>query len=131
MLYRHVILMMFSDYFVGNNSASVIQISVQSVTSRFMCIVYTEEKSNVYRFLITYEPHHEKTNNLHMRNQRRRSVTAKLISAFVLATRIVQPLFYLCPKFQASSIHLSLRSSVCVGPFRKPYCLFSHDAAQL
>ena len=30
-------------------------------------------------------------------------VTAKLISAFVFATRIVQSLFYLYPKFQASS----------------------------
>ena len=30
-------------------------------------------------------------------------VTAKLISAFVFATRIVQFLFYLTPKFQASS----------------------------
>ena len=36
-----------------------------------------------------YEPHHDKTNILHMRKQRRRSafaVTAKLISAFVFAT---------------------------------------------
>ena len=31
------------------------------------------------------------------------AVTAKLISAFVFATRIVQFLFYLNPKFQASS----------------------------
>ena len=30
-------------------------------------------------------------------------VTAKLISAFVFTTRIVQSLFYLNPKFQASS----------------------------
>ena len=36
------------------------------------------------------------------------AVTAKLISAFVFATRIVQFLFYLNPKFQASSSFLCL-----------------------
>ena len=53
---------------------------------------------------------HGKTSNLHRRKQRRRSasqlisfaVTAKLISAFVLATRIVLSLFFLNPKFPAS-----------------------------
>ena len=43
---------------------------------------------------VTFEPPHGKTNNLHMRKQRRRSasrlLSAKLISAFVFATRIVQ-----------------------------------------
>ena len=60
-----------------------------------------------------FEPPHGKTNNLHRRKQRRRSasrpgftVTAKLISAFVFATRIVQFLLYLTPKFQASSSFL-------------------------
>ena len=48
------------------------------------------------------------------------AVTAKLISAFVFATRIVQFLFYLNPKFQASSSFLSLYRPVCVGPGRKP-----------
>ena len=48
------------------------------------------------------------------------AVTAKLISAFVIATRIVQFLFYLNPKFQASSSFLSLYRPVCVGPGRKP-----------
>ena len=47
-------------------------------------------------------------------------VTAKLISAFVLAIRIVQSLFYLNTKFQASSHLLWLYSRVCVGPGRKP-----------
>ena len=46
------------------------------------------------------------------------AVTAKLISAFVFDTRILQSLYYLNPKFQASS-HL-LYSPVCVGPGRKP-----------
>ena len=48
------------------------------------------------------------------------AVTAKLISAFVFATRIVLFLFYLNPKFQASSSFLSLYRPVCVGPGRKP-----------
>ena len=43
------------------------------------------------------------------------AVTAKLISAFVFAIRIVQSLFYLNPKFQASSHLLWLNSPVCVG----------------
>ena len=48
------------------------------------------------------------------------AVTAKLISAFVFATRIVQFLFYLNPKFQASSHLLWLYSPFCVGPGQKP-----------
>ena len=75
------------------------------------------------------EPPRGKTNNLHRRKQRRRS--ASLISAFVFATRIVQFLFYLNPKFQASSSFLCLYSPVCVGPVRKPHCWFSHEAGQI
>ena len=48
------------------------------------------------------------------------AVTAKLISAFVFATRIVQSLFYLNTKFQASSHLLWLYSLVCVRPGQKP-----------
>ena len=51
------------------------------------------------------------------------------IGAFVFATRIVQFLFYLNPKFQASSSFLRQYRSVCVGPVRKPHCWFSHEAA--
>ena len=47
-------------------------------------------------------------------------VTAKRISAFVFATRIVQSLYFLNPKFQASSHLLWLYSLVCIGPGRKP-----------
>ena len=54
-------------------------------------------------------------------------VIAKLISAFVFATRIVQFLFFLNPKFPVSSHHLCLYSSVCVGHGRKPRRpVFSH-----
>ena len=48
------------------------------------------------------------------------TVNAKLISAFVSATQILQPLYFLNLKFQASSHLLLLYSLVCVGPGRKP-----------
>ena len=47
------------------------------------------------------------------------AVAAKLISAFVFATRIVQSLFYLNPKSQDSNHLLWLYRPVCVGPGRK------------
>ena len=46
--------------------------------------------------------------------------TAKLISAFVFATRIVQSLYFLNPKFQTSSNRLWLYRQVCVEPGQKP-----------
>ena len=60
----------------------------------------------------SFEPRREKTGFLHMRKQRR--------SAFVFASWIVQSLFYLKPKFQASSHLVWLYSPVYVGPGRKP-----------
>ena len=56
------------------------------------------------------------------------AVIAKLISAFVFAIRIVQSLYYLNPKFQASSHFLWLYSPVCVG---NPEDRFSHNEAHL
>ena len=50
-----------------------------------------------------FEPRHEKNGYLHMRISC--AVTVQLISAFVFTIQIVQSLFYLNPKFQAS-IHL-------------------------
>ena len=44
--------------------------------------------------------------------------TVKLISAFVFTTQIVQFLFFLNPKFQASSLLLRLYKPVCVRPGR-------------
>ena len=55
------------------------------------------------------------------------AVTAKLISVFVFATRIVQFLYFPSQNFPVSSHH----SSVCVEPFLKPHCLFSHEAAHM
>ena len=59
------------------------------------------------------------------------AVTAKLINAFVFATQIVQFLFFLNPKFQASSHLLWLYRPLCVRPVRKPHCWFSHEAAHI
>ena len=80
-----------------------------------------------------YEICHEKNNILHKRKQAQISfaVIGKLISTFVLATRIVQLLYFLNPKFPASYHLTCLYSSVCVGPVQKPHCWFSHDVAQL
>ena len=49
----------------------------------------------------------------------------------VFVKRIVQSLFYIYSKVQASSIFLCLCSSVCVGPIQVPHCRFSHEAAHL
>ena len=62
--------------------------------------------------LCIYKPPHEKTNILHMRKQRRRS-----ISAYVFTKRIVQSLYFLNPKFQASSkADLRLCFRICKKP---------------
>ena len=69
------------------------------------------------------EPHREKTvffAYAKTKTQISFAVTAKLISAFVFASRIVQFLSYLNSNFQASSHHLWLHSPICVGPGRKP-----------
>ena len=59
------------------------------------------------------------------------AITAQLISVFVFTTKIVQSLYFLNPKFQASSHFLLLFSPVCVGPSRKPEDRFSHDPAHI
>ena len=61
------------------------------------------------------------------------AVTAKLISAFVFATPIVQSFFYLNLKFQASSRFLRLyRTGRFVpGLVGNPEDRFSHDVAQM
>ena len=60
------------------------------------------------------------------------AVTAKLISAFVFATRIVQSLYFLNTKFQDSSHLVWSCSLVCVGPVvGNPEDRFSHNVAQM
>ena len=56
------------------------------------------------------------------------AATAKLISAFVFATRIVQSLYFLNAKFQGCSYLLRLYSPACVG---NPEDRFSHNEAQI
>ena len=58
-------------------------------------------------------------------------VTAKLISAFVFATRIIQALYFLNTKLQAFYHLLWLYSLVCVGPGRKPENRFSQNEAHI
>ena len=79
------------------------------IFSEFECC---PENCNVWAvavkcFVRINKPRREKTNVLHMRKERRRSlgfvVFAKLISAFVFATKIFQSLYFLNLKFQASS----------------------------
>ena len=53
------------------------------------------------------------------------AVTVKLISVFVFATLIVQSLFFLHRKFEASSYLL------CVDLDGNPNCWFSHAQAQI
>ena len=79
--------------------------------------------------LIIIEPRHDKTNVLlHTKTKTQISfaVTANLISAIVFATLIVQSLYFLNPKFQASS-HLMQLYRLVENPER----WFSHDAAHL
>ena len=70
-----------------------------------------------------YEPRYEKTfffAYAKTKTQISCAVTAQLITAFVFAIWIVQSLFYLNPKFQASGHLVGLYSLVRVGPGRKP-----------
>ena len=53
------------------------------------------------------------------------AVIAQLISALIFTTQIVQSLYFLNPKFQASSHLLWLHSPVYVGRGRKPRTDFS------
>ena len=69
------------------------------------------------------KPLHEKTNAfayVKTKAQISFAVTAKLISAFVFVTQLIQSLYFLNTKVQASSYLLSLQSPVCVRPGRKP-----------
>ena len=59
------------------------------------------------------------------------AVTAKLISAFVFASWIVQYLYFLNTQFQASSHLQWLYSLVCVRPGQNPHCWFYLVAAHV
>ena len=59
------------------------------------------------------------------------AVTAKLIRAFVFATRIVQSFYFLNPKFQASSHLLRLYSLFVSDLVGNPEDRFSDNEAHL
>ena len=65
--------------------------------------------------MLIYEPRYEKTAFCISENK-----DTELIGAVGFATRIVQSLNFLNPKFQAFSRLLWLHSPACVGPGRKP-----------
>ena len=70
-----------------------------------------------------YEPHHEKTGFFAYAKTKAQiscALIAQLISVFVFATWIVQSLYFLNPKFQASSHLLYLFSPLCVRTGGKP-----------
>ena len=77
-----------------------------------------------------YELRHEKTCFLHMRKQRRRS-TAKLISAFVFAIRIVQSLYYLNKKIKPLSIFFGCTARFVSDLVGNPEYRFSHNEAHM
>ena len=88
----------------------------------------TNAKTRISRWAASWED--QQFANAKTKMQISFAVTAKLISAFVFATRIVY-LYFLNPKLPVSSHLLCLYSPVCVGPVRKPHCWFSHEAAQI
>ena len=95
----HLYLMVLKVYVLSENHNFCSEFQIQPL---FLCTLLT----NSMRGFI-FEPPHEKTNNLYMLKTKMQSncaVTAKVISAFVFATRIVQSFFFLNPKFQASSL---------------------------
>ena len=133
----HVSLFKLIDFSIGGTNHSV---SFGHFSDLYICI---SRMFNLFsaRYVVnvsytTFEPPRGKTNNLHIiyaktKTQINFAVTAKLISAFVFATRIVHSLFFLNPKFQASSMLLCLYRPVCARPVREPHCWFSHEAAHL
>ena len=79
-----------------------------------------------------FEPRHEKTGFLHMRKQKTQisfAATAKLISAFVFATRIVQSLYFL--NFKLLAIFCGCTAGFVSDLARNPEHRFSHKEAQL
>ena len=77
-------------------------------------------------WLETFKPRHEKIGFCICVNKD----ADQLISAFVFATQIEHSLFFLNPKFQASSHLLWLYNPVCVGPGQNPENRFSQNEAQ-
>ena len=105
---------------LGSCDFSCLSMFIIFIVQKSDCLSLSIDKDHLNPEL--YESRCEKTGYLHMRKTKTQisfAVTAKLISAFVFATRIVQSLYFLFPKFRASSHLVWLYSPVCVGPARK------------
>ena len=79
-----------------------------------------------------YEPSHGKSNNLHMQNKDADQLhcNCEADHIFVFTIRIVPFLYFVSPKFQASSLLLWMYSLVCVRSGCKPKLLvFSHTGS--
>ena len=106
-----------------NKQVKVSTMRAHFVSIGFKQIVFWILKTKSLLLIILIERRHEKSRLFayaKTMTQISFAVTAKLISAFVFATRIVQSLFYLNPKFQASSFFLRLCRLVCVRLGGKP-----------
>ena len=80
------------------------------------------------------EPRHEKTSILHRRKQKAQisfAVTAKLISAFVFATRMVQFLYFLWQNPQPLAIFCACNARFVSDLFGNHVVSFPIDAAQM
>ena len=116
---------------MSSEYSNIFKHPIRIFQSRFWHSLFSLILHNIFYLLFQkvspYEPlHWTKT-----KAQISFGVTAKLISAFVFATRKVQSLFFLNPKFQVSSCLLWLYSPVCVIPGRNPNCWFSHAQAHI
>ena len=85
------------------------------------------------RLVCSFEPRCEKTAFCICKNKDADQLRGnpEADHAFVFATQIGQYLYFLNPKFHASSHLLWLYSLVCVRPGLKPECWFSHDATHI
>ena len=100
----------------NNNNNDNNELYLKRITYLYLAYMPLFTYGSLFTNVEIKQPPHGKTNNLHRRKQRREAD-----QHFVFATRIVQFLFYLNPKFQASSSFLCLYRPVCVGPLRKPH----------
>ena len=96
--------------------------SLRDTSAANLCLRFFRIFKSSFSHYATHEPHHEKTAFFayaKTKTQISFAVTAKLISAFVFATGIVQSLYFLNTKFQASSHLVWLYSLVSDGPGRE------------
>ena len=120
-VFMYMYVVMYDPVFLVLGYLTQVIISYEIYETNLWLVYFTiYEIITSVRFCLSYEPRCEKTASAKTKTQISFAVTTKLISAFVFAIRIVQSLYYVNLKFQASSHLLWLYSLVCVGPGRKP-----------